>query len=84
MKPLDILYLALAEPIGLVVRTSDRDRARQQLYQARTKAGDDALKDLQFRVSPFSEGDLVVCHQRPLVAAPMASEATTKDGEDSE
>lgn len=81
MPPLDILYLALAEPIGLLLCCSpgDRERARQALYQARAKAGDVALAGLQIRVSPFGEGDLVVCHQRPRIAAPLASEAEEQE-----
>ncbi len=78
MKPaaLDILYLALAEPIGLILQCGqgERERARQALYQARTKACDAALAGLQIRISPFGEGDLVVCHQRPRSVAPSARE----------
>ncbi len=68
-SPIDVLYQALAEPIGLIIRVSDREQVRQRLYQARTKAGDKALEGLQIRVSAWAEGDLVVCHQKVLVKA---------------
>lgn len=58
---LGILYSALAEPIGLVLRTSNTERARQRLYKARADAKDGSLAGLQIRVSPFDDGDLVIC-----------------------
>lgn len=64
-----LLYAALASPIGILLRCSDLERTRQALYQARTKVGDGKLAGLQIRVSPFEEGDLVICHQRILLAA---------------
>lgn len=57
----EFLYQALAEPIGLVLRTSDPVRARQQLYQARQAAQDPSLDCIQIRMSPFPDGDLVLC-----------------------
>lgn len=57
---LSILYTALAEPLGLVLRTSDTTRARAALYKARTEAGDPELQALQLRVSPFPDGDLII------------------------
>jgi hypothetical protein len=47
-----ILYTALAEQIGLLVRVDDPKRARQRLYEARASSGDPALAVLQFRLSP--------------------------------
>jgi hypothetical protein len=61
-----LLYSALAEPIGLLLSASDRNRARQALYQARVQAADPALAELQIRASPWPEGDLVICHRRVL------------------
>ena len=55
-----ILYQALAEPIGLLLATSDWARARQKLYLARTKLGDPSLAHLQIRHWPGEEGDLVI------------------------
>ena len=60
-----ILQTALDEPIGLLLRTSDTTKVRMLLYKARTNAGDPRLASLQFRVSPFPEGDLVICHPSP-------------------
>ena len=54
------MYQALGEPIGLVLRTSDRTKARQALYQARQHRADPALAVLQIRFSPVPDGDLVV------------------------
>ena len=59
---LAILHEALAEPYGLVLQTSDTTRARQALYKARAEANDPALAVLQVRISPFDDGDLVICH----------------------
>ena len=55
-----LLYTALAEPIGLLLATSDTEHARQRLYQARAKAADPALAGLQFRASPLAGGDLLI------------------------
>lgn len=62
---LTILQTALAEPIGLVLRTSDPTRARATLYRIRSEANDPTLSVLQIRASPFpAEGDLIICHVR--------------------
>ena len=59
-----LLYLALAEPIGLVCQTSGGfDRAVQRLYAARRELGDPELEGLQFRRSA-GEGDLLVLNRR--------------------
>lgn len=71
----EIMYLALAEPVGLLLQTSDRERARQAFYRARAAASDPALTELQFRVSPFPEGDLVICRQRVVQSASADSRA---------
>lgn len=56
-----LLYAALAEPIGLLCQAEpDFATARQRLYSARKKLGDPALEILQFRASPFPEGNLVI------------------------
>lgn len=56
-----ILESAMAQPIGLLLRCSDPIAARAALYRARTKAGNPAMSQLQIRISPFPDGDLVVC-----------------------
>jgi hypothetical protein len=58
---LAILQSAMAEPIGLVLRTSDPTRARAALYKARAEAQDPQLACLQIRTSPFPDGNLVIC-----------------------
>lgn len=68
----ELLYQVLAEPIGLLLRTPDPGRLRQQLYAARAKLADQSLNVIQIRVSPWSEGDLVLCKSGPLaIAAPQ-------------
>lgn len=57
-----ILEAASAEPIGLVLVTSDTTRARAALYRARMLENNPAYADLQFRVWPYDDGDLIVCH----------------------
>lgn len=53
--PLELMYRALAEPLGIVVAfTGDFQTACQRFYQARVKAADPELKVLQFRRSPYS------------------------------
>jgi hypothetical protein len=49
---LEFLYKALASPRGIVLRTSDVERARQKLYAARREACDEALNALGLTPSP--------------------------------
>jgi len=56
----EILYLALAEPIGLLVGTNDVAAARARFYAARRLAQDPALAVLQVRASPVAGGELVM------------------------
>ena len=64
---LALLYQALGEPIGLLLQCSNPGLARQRLYAARASARDPALGGLQIRMSPFPEGNLVICKgQTPL------------------
>ena len=56
-----ILQRALAEPVGLLLQASDFNLARARLYKARAEALDPAMSRLQFRSSPFPEGNLVIC-----------------------
>lgn len=55
-----LLEEALAQPIGLVLRSSDRERCRQVLYQARTAAGDPRFSILQFRLVPGTDDQIVI------------------------
>lgn len=56
----EILYLALGEPIGLLISTNDVAAARARFYAARRLAGDPALSVLQCRASPIEGGELVI------------------------
>lgn len=47
-----ILYQALAQPLGLLVRVQDPNRAQQRLYQAKYAANDVALADLLIKFAP--------------------------------
>jgi len=59
-----LLYLALAEPIGLLCRTTGGvDRALQRLYTARRELADPALAELQFRKTQ-GEGDLWIVRRQ--------------------
>jgi len=61
----EIMYRALAEPIGLLIRTDDPERAKSQLYSARV--GEPALARLQVRPSPLPDGDLIIVkNDKPL------------------
>jgi hypothetical protein len=53
-EPLEILYQALASPIGLVIAVGDFVKDQAKLYQARSKSGDPDLEVLQFRRSPHN------------------------------
>lgn len=74
-----LLYSALAEPIGLLVQCSDLERAKQRLYQARTKLADPALAGLQFRTSPFPGGNLVICKSTVLAQTPAKPTPSAQD-----
>lgn len=63
-------YLALAEPIGLLLQVSDPSRAKQALYQARAKVQDQKLDGLQIRQWPEAgPGGLVIVHRQIQLSA---------------
>ncbi len=55
---LDLLSQAQIQPIGLLLRTNDAGRLRARLYALRAQSG--LGEDLQFRISTFPDGDLVI------------------------
>lgn len=55
-----LLYAALNEPIGLLIGATDTQRAKAKLYQARLKAKDPKLAELQVWDSPVDGGQLVI------------------------
>lgn len=61
-----VLEAARCEPIGLVLVTNDSTRARAALYRARTVENNPAYNDLQFRMWPYEDGDLIICHDAKL------------------
>lgn len=62
-----LCYSALAEPIGLVLRTNDITQCRARLHAARRALGPCA-EGLQIRASPVPEGDLVIVKREPEIA----------------
>lgn len=62
-----LLFLALAEPIGLLIRTSSQHSATLAFGNAkarRRKQGDDSLDSLQVRASPLVGGDIILVNRR--------------------
>lgn len=54
----NLLYEALGSPLGVVVRCSDTERARQKLYALRKECNDPDLDILSFVQSPTSPLEL--------------------------
>ncbi len=52
----ELLYRALAAPIGIAVVSNDAERARQALYVTRQRLGDPQLARLSFRLNPLMPG----------------------------
>jgi len=65
-----LLYQALAEPIGLLLRSPTPARAMDQLKRA--KEGEEALRAVAIRASPLDDGDIILIHQAALPAKPSA------------
>lgn len=51
-------YAALREPIGLCLRSNDRNLLRQKLYAVRARAKDEALEKLSIIFSPSEEDQI--------------------------
>jgi hypothetical protein len=69
----ELLYRALAAPIGIAVLCSDATRARNSLYVARAKLADPLLDRLQVRVNP-----LLPAKELWLIKTPEAPKAPPK------
>lgn len=54
-----ILYQALAQPFGLVLRTNDPQRLRQRFYSARAQAQDPQLDGIQILLGRLDDPQLV-------------------------
>ena len=55
-----ILYQALNQPFGLVLRTNDPQRLRQRFYSARAQAQDPQLDGIQILLGRLDDPQLVV------------------------
>lgn len=72
MTPLQLLlYEALAEPIGLLIETEDRQGLTAKLYKARRDARDPTLNQLQLRASPLGEGTLIILKETVEIVDPQ-------------
>lgn len=60
----ELLYQALASPLGLLLQSSDPEKCRQRLYAARRAASDQALDLLQFRIVDHGEANLAITKGR--------------------
>ena len=49
---LELWYAALGSPFGIIVQTSDPEKAKQRLYHLRKEAGDQDLYELSIVTSP--------------------------------
>ena len=49
----ELLYRALAAPIGISVLCNNMQTCKQELYECRRRSGDAQLDRLQFRLDPF-------------------------------
>lgn len=52
LQCLTVLQAAVADPVGIVLRTNNAAHARQTLYNFRSKFGDPTLAEIHIRVSP--------------------------------
>lgn len=58
----ELLYAAIAAPIGVVVETSDPEFLRQKLYPLRKESPD--FEILAFVISPINHKDLWILKKR--------------------
>lgn len=57
----ELLYRALAEPVGLLLHSADPSRARTMIYQTRAAIGDPELARLQVRlVADMPDGNIAL------------------------
>ena len=73
----ELLYLALAEPIGLLIQCDDFEALRTRLYKVKHTLADPALAILQFRQSPIEGGNLIITKYQvmPKGRPPMRAES---------
>lgn len=68
----ETLYSAAHSPLGVVVRTSDFEAARQRLYAERRRLSDPSLNALAICQSPSNPSDLWIVKKAPADAQPEA------------
>lgn len=78
---LHLLFLAKASEIGFVLRTNDPRRLAACLRQAMKlpEAQGAELEDLQIRLSPFAEGDLIVVNRHIKIGQGLPPAPTEAD-----
>lgn len=67
-----LLQQAAASRVGLLLRTNNPEGLRMQLYAVRRENQLPDLLELQIRMSPFPDGDLVICRESAGAQAPKA------------
>ena len=56
----ELLYRALAEPVGLLLHSEDPNRARTLIYQTRAAIQDPDLARLQVRLVTLGDGNIAI------------------------
>lgn len=75
-----ILYQALNQPFGLVLRTNDPQRLRQRFYSARAQAQDPQLDGIQILLGRFEEDPQLVALVKVNPTAGNASKYAKESG----
>jgi len=57
-------YLALAQPVGIVIETNDPERLRQRLYAARRDAMEEDFAKISIVISPTNPNHIWLVHKR--------------------
>ena len=65
-----LLYQAVESDIGILLQVSDLTQARARFYKIRADLKDPVLECLQFRASPFEDGNLVIIRTTPVAKPP--------------
>lgn len=68
-----VLLQALTAQIGLLVKSSDPVKTRNDLYQARRDMVEAGLAELQFRLIQIDEGNIAICRGASAPVVPTAA-----------
>lgn len=78
----DLIYQALAQPIGLLINCDDFEAFRTRLYKVKSTLADPALQALQFRRSNIEGGNMLIVKLRidldarpPMLPSPLEETA---------